>query len=163
MGEESGRSGAGAPSGCQSAASAANASSRSGIPNAGALRERMIAEAGGEELVELLPCISAWSERRPARSEGERAEIADKFSAHLPISGTIRVISERDMNAMRAAFIRRFNEDLPRTETLFAVAAIGYRMALRDAAQGIEARSGATACGRDPEGESPVAESDAPK
>ena len=31
------------------------------------------------------------------------------------------------------------------------------------AAQGIDARSGATACGRDPEDESPVAESDAPK
>lgn len=33
---------------------------------------------------------------------------------------------------MRAAFIRRFDEDLPRTETLMAVAHIGYRMALRD-------------------------------
>jgi hypothetical protein len=33
---------------------------------------------------------------------------------------------------MRAAFIGRFDEDMPRTETLMAVAHIGYRMALRD-------------------------------
>jgi hypothetical protein len=36
---------------------------------------------------------------------------------------------------MRGAFIRRFDEDLPRTETLMAVARIGYRMALRDLTQ----------------------------
>jgi hypothetical protein len=38
--------------------------------------------------------------------------------------------------AAKAAFIRRFDEDLPRSETLMAVAMIGYRMALRDLGSG---------------------------
>ncbi len=41
---------------------------------------------------------------------------------------------------MRAAFRKRFNEDVPRTETLFAVAAIGYRAALRDMMAGANSR-----------------------
>ena len=79
-----------------------------------------------------LQSISAWPERRPPRTEGERAAIANRFAEHLPQIGYARTISDDDLNAMRAAFIRRFDEQLPRTETLMAVAAIGYRMALRD-------------------------------
>lgn len=75
--------------------------------------------------------LSAWSERRPERSEHARHLVADRYASHLP-SKAIGSISDRDLNAMKAAFIRRFDEDLPRTETLMAVAAIGYRMALRD-------------------------------
>jgi hypothetical protein len=40
------------------------------------------------------------------------------------------------MAAIKAAHIRRFDEDLPRTETLMAVAMIGYRIALRDGEAG---------------------------
>lgn len=80
--------------------------------------------------------LSAWPERRPSRTESERAEIAERFASHLPKPEVIHITGERDINAMRAAFIRRFDEQLPRTETLFAVAAIGYRMALRDAQKG---------------------------
>ena len=76
--------------------------------------------------------LSAWSERRPPRTESERRAIADKYSSHLPRMDTVD-ISDADIDAIRAAFIRRFDEDLPRTETLLAVAMIGYRMALRDA------------------------------
>lgn len=76
--------------------------------------------------------LSAWAERRPERTESERIRIAEACAGHLPKpAGTVHVSSE-DLNAMRAAFIRRFDEDLPRTETLMAVAHIGYRMALRD-------------------------------
>lgn len=78
--------------------------------------------------------LSAWAENRPKRSEHDRAMIAKKYSAHLPESPTIH-LSDQDMLALKAAFIRRFDEDLPRTETLMAVAGIGYRMALRDAAK----------------------------
>lgn len=76
--------------------------------------------------------ISAWSERRPPRTERERAEIADAAAAHLPRPQGTVTISDQDMVAIKAAFIRRFDEDLPRTETMMAVAHIGYRMALRD-------------------------------
>ncbi|UQS95280.1 hypothetical protein Pam5_64 [Pseudanabaena phage Pam5] len=34
------------------------------------------------------------------------------------------------MRAMKAAFIARFDEDLPRTESLMAVAAVGFRIAM---------------------------------
>lgn len=78
--------------------------------------------------------LSAWSERRPQRTESQRAEIAKQYSSHLPEMRAGGVWSDADLNAMRAAFIRRFDEDLPRTETLMAVAAIGYRLALRDLA-----------------------------
>jgi len=78
--------------------------------------------------------LSAWSERRPPRTETERAAIAEKYAAHLPETSIYVSISDEDMNAAKAAFIRRFDEDLPRTETLMAVMHIGYRMALRDMA-----------------------------
>jgi hypothetical protein len=78
--------------------------------------------------------LSAWAERRPERTERERAEIADRQASHLPPPEQIVRVSDADIDAMRAAFIRRFDEDLPRTETLMAVANIGYRMALRDLA-----------------------------
>lgn len=75
--------------------------------------------------------LNAWAERRPSRSEGDRAKIAISYSAHLPeVLGVL--VSDADLDAMKAAFIRRFDEDLPRTETLMAVAMIGYRMAIRD-------------------------------
>jgi hypothetical protein len=121
MEKEVGRSGAEAPSGCEASPSAAIfvASSRSRIPNA----DRRDLEA-----------ISAWPERRPPRTEEERGAIADRFAAHLPKKPNPGVIGEEDILAMRAAFIRRFDEQLPRTETLMAVAHIGYRMALRDLA-----------------------------
>lgn len=80
--------------------------------------------------------LSVWAERRPARTESERAQIAEDRSSHLPTVNTTGVISDGDIMALKAAFIRRFDEDLPRTETLFAVANIGYRMALRDLSEG---------------------------
>jgi hypothetical protein len=67
-------------------------------------------------------------------SEAERAMRAETAASHLPKSGGYRV-SDSDIEAMRAAFKRRFDESLPRTETLMCVAAIGYRMALRDMAR----------------------------
>ena len=79
--------------------------------------------------------LSPWPEQRPQRTEAERIAFAERASAHLPEparDGT--VISDEDLAAMKAAFARRFNEELPRTETLMAVAHIGYRMALRDSA-----------------------------
>lgn len=68
------------------------------------------------------------------KSEQERWDIADAAAAHLPqIPPQICVYwTDADVAAMQAAFAKRFNEDQPRTETLFAVAAIGYRAALRD-------------------------------
>lgn len=76
--------------------------------------------------------LSAWSERRPQRSEKDRAQLAERLSAHLPKPQESVSVSDADIDAMKAAFIRRFDEDLPRTETLMAVAHIGYRMAMRD-------------------------------
>lgn len=76
--------------------------------------------------------LSTWSERRPPMTEAERVAQADRFAAHLPRAADTVLVSNADIDAMKAAFIRRFNEDLPRTETLMAVARIGYRMALRD-------------------------------
>ena len=75
--------------------------------------------------------LGVRAERRPARTEGDRTVIASACAAHLPPSPS-HTVSDRDIEAMKAAFIRRFDEDLPRTETLMAVALIGYRMALRD-------------------------------
>jgi hypothetical protein len=77
--------------------------------------------------------LSANPENRPLLSEQERWEFARKKAAHLPLRPDVGVLSNQDIEAMKAAFIVRFNENLPRTETLFAVAGIGYRMALRDA------------------------------
>jgi len=59
------------------------------------------------------------------------------MSAHLPKPDAFKVIhfSEDDMRALKAAFIKRFDEELPRTETMMCVASIGYRMALRDMAK----------------------------
>lgn len=92
--------------------------------------------------------LAAYAERRPPRTEAERAEIAEQMAAHLPKPTNRGAISEADINAMKAAFIRRFDEDLPRTETLFAVATIGYRLALRDSDRSGEAietpKSGST-------------------
>ena len=76
--------------------------------------------------------LSAWAERRPSRTAAERAVIARFFAEHLPEAPCTVRIADEDIDALRAAHIRRFDEDLPRTETLFAVAMIGYRMALRD-------------------------------
>lgn len=75
--------------------------------------------------------LSAWAERRPNRTEQDRSQIADRLASHLPEAPS-RSISNADLDAMKAAFIRRFDEDLPRTETLMSVATIGYRMAMRD-------------------------------
>lgn len=77
--------------------------------------------------------LSAWAERRPDRSEGERRGYADALAAHLPKPP---FWSDEDMNAIMAAFIVRFNEDLPRTETLMATTYVGYCMALRDMREG---------------------------
>lgn len=76
--------------------------------------------------------LSAWSERRPERDESQRRVLAERLASHLPEPSGIVRVSDADLEAMRAAFTRRFDEDLPRTETLMAVAHIGYRMALRD-------------------------------
>lgn len=74
--------------------------------------------------------------KKPWPSEGERSATAAATSAHLPKPDAFNVVSfsEEDVEALRAAFKKRFNEDIPRTETLFCVASIGYRMALRDLA-----------------------------
>jgi hypothetical protein len=68
------------------------------------------------------------------KTEQERWDIAEVAASHLPKIPTETCVywSDADVDAMRAAFAKRFNEDQPRTETLFAVAAIGYRAALRD-------------------------------
>lgn len=87
------------------------------------------------EIRDMTKHISPWPEQRPQRTEAERSAFAKKASEHLPKpvrDGT--VISDNDLAAMKAAFAKRFNEPLPRTETLMAVAHIGYRMALRDTA-----------------------------
>lgn len=74
--------------------------------------------------------LSAWSERRPERSASDRGSIAAAYSRHLPPLPTGVSWSEDDMRAMKAAFIARFDEDLPRTESLMAVAAVGFRIAM---------------------------------
>lgn len=81
--------------------------------------------------------LSPWPEQRPERTEGDRSKFAEYMSAHLPKPDTFKVIhfSEEDLDAIKAAFIRRFDEPLPRTETMMCVACIGYRMALRDIAE----------------------------
>lgn len=78
--------------------------------------------------------LSAWPERRPERTAHERAADAAYYARHLPEVGHPVSVADDDLDAMRAAFVRRFGEQLPRTETLMAVAHVGYRMALRDAA-----------------------------
>lgn len=77
--------------------------------------------------------LAVFPQDRPDRTEADRSEIARGYSTHLPEPNDTVYVSNEDLNAMRAAFIRRFDERLPRTETLMAVANIGYRMALRDA------------------------------
>ncbi len=89
--------------------------------------------------------LSAWAERRPERTERQRAEIAEKHAAHLPTTAGVVRVSDADLDAMKAAFIRRFDEDLPRTETLMSVAKIGYRMALRDSGSGSQSEDAGTA------------------
>ena len=85
--------------------------------------------------------ISPWPEQRPPRTEAERSQFAREQSAHLPTpTGDGTLISDEDLAAMKAAFAKRFNEQLPRTETLMAVAHIGYRMALRDAPELLKER-----------------------
>lgn len=79
--------------------------------------------------------LIAWAERRQPASEEERARAAQAAASHLPAPTVIVRVRDEDLNAMKAAFVSRFDEDLPRTETLYAVAMVGYRMALRDAAQ----------------------------
>lgn len=76
--------------------------------------------------------LSAWSERRPKRTADQRIQLARQAAEHLPRPDSIVHVSDADLRAMKAAFIQRFDEDLPRTETMMAVAHIGYRMALRD-------------------------------
>lgn len=73
---------------------------------------------------------------KPWPSEEERTAKADAAAAHLPPIPPGRCWNDEDIAAMRAAFAKRFNEDQPRTETLFAVAAIGYRIALREMQNG---------------------------
>lgn len=84
--------------------------------------------------------LSEYAERRPQRTEGQRSDIAERMSYHLPRPEKAVHWSDEDVDAMKAAFIKRFDEDLPRTETLFAVAMIGYRIALRDLAATKEER-----------------------
>jgi hypothetical protein len=69
------------------------------------------------------------------KTEQERHQEADIAASHLPKVRDPISVSNADEAAMRAAFKKRFNEELPRTETLYAVAAIGYRMAMRDLTQ----------------------------
>jgi len=70
-------------------------------------------------------------------TERQRAALAETASSHLPKRpAPIASASEKDIEALKAAFKKRFDEDLPRTETLLAVASVGYRMALRDLAKG---------------------------
>ncbi len=76
--------------------------------------------------------LSPWPEQRPKRTASERHAYAERQSAHLPAIPPRGFWSDEDIAAMKAAFATRFDEQLPRTETLFAVAAIGYRIALRD-------------------------------
>ena len=78
--------------------------------------------------------ISPWPERRANRTACERAKIADDAAGHLPKPEGVVDVSDDDLDAMKAAFMRRFDEELSRTETLMCVANIGYRMALRDIA-----------------------------
>ena len=75
--------------------------------------------------------LAVSPEDRPDRAESERHEIARKYASHLPEAPPV-VMSDQDIAAMRAAFIARFDEGLPRTETLMKVAMIGYRKALDD-------------------------------
>lgn len=68
-------------------------------------------------------------------SAEDRIEAGRIASKHLPNIGDTLIpppIGEQDLEAMRVAFKIRFDEDVPRTETLMCVAMIGYRMALRD-------------------------------
>lgn len=84
--------------------------------------------------------LSPWPEQRPQPYEGgDRARFAEEMSAHLPKPDAFKVIhySDEDIRAIKAAYIKRFNEELPRTETMMCVASIGYRMALRDNADEI--------------------------
>lgn len=78
--------------------------------------------------------LTAWVERRPPATEAERSRAAELAATHLPAPDGIVRVRDEDLDAMKAAFIKRFDEDLPRTETLLSVAMIGYRMALRDRA-----------------------------
>lgn len=76
--------------------------------------------------------LSSWAERRPSRTEAERVQIARDYASHLPIVPGGAAWEDADIDAMKAAFIARFDEDLPRKETLMFVASIGYRAAIRD-------------------------------
>lgn len=73
-----------------------------------------------------------YRERR--RSEAERHAIAREKSRHLPDPNAWKTThwSDDDLEAMRAAFAARFDEPIPRTESLMMVAAIGYRIAMQD-------------------------------
>lgn len=84
--------------------------------------------------------LSPWPEQRRPRTEAERAAFAAAQSAHLPMPDAFRFVhmSDDDLAAMKAAFVKRFNEELPRTETMMCVAMVGYRMALRDAPEAIK-------------------------
>lgn len=84
--------------------------------------------------------LSPWPEKRAPRTEQERHDFSEEQSAHLPKAGDAVHVSDDDLAAMKAAHAKRFNEELPRTETLMAVAHIGYRMALRDAPAVAKAR-----------------------
>lgn len=79
--------------------------------------------------------LSAWAERRPEADEHSRSVYANLLADHLPRPSSPPFFSDADIDAIKAAHIRRFNENLPRTETLMAVAMIGFRLALRDTAK----------------------------
>jgi len=102
-----------------------------------------------------LHAISAWPERRPKRTAEQRAATAERFSAHLPDPAKTVRVGDDDLAAMKAAFIGRFDEQLPRTETLMAVAHIGYRMAVRDFASAGEAGTATDSEAGVAEGETP--------
>ena len=73
--------------------------------------------------------LDVWLEK----TEAERSDYAREASSHLPPISEPFLVSDADLTAMRAAFVARFDEPLPKSETLMRVAAIGYRMAIRDA------------------------------
>lgn len=76
--------------------------------------------------------INAWLEQHSHGDATKRAEMARRLSGHLPTPNALVYWSEADAAAMKAAFLARFDDPLPPSESLSAVAMIGYRRALRD-------------------------------
>ena len=75
-------------------------------------------------------------ERRACRSEAQRGEDKIDAARAAGLPNVSIFVSGADVDAAKAAFCWRFDEPLPRTETLIAVMSVGYRMAIRDRAKG---------------------------